>query len=103
MARAEKAGNPKVKPHRAGRIAERMMREGATRAAANRTANAAMDREYGGRGARAKDVDGAARDSRTGRPKTGLSPKNPAKSGARKLSSAARASSSSKNQVKKTG
>src|SRR5688500_18629612 len=103
MARAEKAGNPKVKAHRAGRIAERMMREGATRAAANRTAGAAMDREYGVRGGPRQDGAGGARDSRTGRPKTGWTTKNPAESGARKPSAAARATSSSKNQVKKTG
>jgi hypothetical protein len=63
MPRGEKSGNPKVKHHRATRIAEGMMRQGATRAEANRIATAAMDREYA--------RDGVARDSEAHDPRTG--------------------------------
>ena len=50
MPRGEKSGNRNVKRHRATRIAEGMMRQGATRAEANRIAGAAMDRENARRG-----------------------------------------------------
>ena len=50
MARGDKSGNPKMKRHRAARIAARMMARGAPRAEANRIATAAMEREYSGVG-----------------------------------------------------
>jgi len=46
MPRGEKAGNSSIKPHRARKIAEGMMRRGATRAAASQIATGLMDREY---------------------------------------------------------
>jgi hypothetical protein len=107
MPRGEKAGNTGNKPHRARKIAEGMRRSGATRAAANLTANAAMDREYApkrsGNPRRAKhSFDEEAHDSRSGQRKTNLRTKDPAVSGARKLSSANKPRSG-KRGVKDTG
>ena len=99
MPRGEKATNTGNKRPRARKIAESMRRRGATRAAANLVANAAMDREYSskrtGNARKAKRaVDEEAHDSRSGQRKTNLTTKNPAVSGARKPSSAARAGTS---------
>jgi hypothetical protein len=107
MPRGEKAGNPGVKPHRARRIAEGMKRRGATRAAANLTAAAAMDREYAprrsGNARKAKHAfDREAHDSRSGQRKTNLTTKEPMRSGARKVSVANRGEAS-KRSVKATG
>jgi hypothetical protein len=99
MPRGEKSGNPRMKRHRASRIAASMMRSGAPRAEANRIATAAMEREYAQTtGTRAEEVatDPAAHDSRTGARKTRLRTKRaggkphvarrarPAKHGARR-------------------
>ena len=46
MPRGDKSGNTGVKPQRARKLAESLRRRGATRAAANKVATAAMDREY---------------------------------------------------------
>jgi hypothetical protein len=107
MPRGEKATNPGVKPHRARKIAQGMRRRGATRAAANTIAHAAMDREYApkdsGNARKAKhSFDEEAHDSRSGQRKTNLTTKNAAVSGARKLSKANKPGSS-KRSVKKTG
>jgi hypothetical protein len=107
MPRGEKAGNPGVKPHRARRIAEGMRRQGATRAAANLVAVAAMDREYApkrsGNARKAKhSFDEEAHDSRSGQRKTNLATKNPARAGARKVSVATKGEAS-KRSVKATG
>ena len=98
MPRGEKSTNTGNKRPRARKIAESMRRRGATRAAANQTANAMMDREYSpkrsGNARKAKhSFDVEAHDSRTGQRKTNLTTKDPAASGARKPSSAARAGS----------
>ena len=103
MPRGDKSGNSGVKPHRAGRIAEGMRRQGTTRAAANQTANAAMDREYAprksGNAGRAKVAfDEEAHDSRSGQRKTNLTTKE----GSSKPSTA-RKPSSTKRDVKATG
>lgn len=107
MPRGEKSGNPAVKPHRARRIAEGMMRRGATRAAANETAAAAMDREYAPKRAgdprKAKQAfDEDARDSRSGQRKTNLTTrKRRAVSGASKPA-AAKKPAANKRNVKAT-
>lgn len=46
MPRGEKSGNPRMKRHRASRIAASMIKSGAPRTQANRIATAAMEREY---------------------------------------------------------
>jgi hypothetical protein len=106
MPRGEKATNTGVKPHRARKIAQAMRRRGATRAAANVIAHAAMDREYAkdsGNARKAKhSFDEEARDSRSGQRKTNLTTRNAAVSGARKLSKTNKPGSS-KRTVKKTG
>src|SRR4051794_28298191 len=107
MPRGEKAGNSGVKRHRARKIAQGMRRRGATRAAANLVAVAAMDREYSprrsGNARKAKQAfDEEAHDSRSGQRKTNLTTKDPARSGARKPS-AANKPQSSKRGVKATG
>src|SRR5215207_1273407 len=107
MPRGEKATNTGNKRPRARKIAESMMRRGATRAAANTTANAAMDREYSparsGNARRAKSsFDEEAHDSRSGQRKTNLTTKEPAVSGARKPNTAAKPDSS-KRRVKQSG
>jgi hypothetical protein len=94
MPRGDKSGNPKVKPHRARKIAESLRRSGATRAAANTIATAAMDREYSkkktGNPLKAKQsYDEEAHDSRSGQKKTNLTTKRGAAvSGASKPSTA---------------
>jgi hypothetical protein len=106
MADGGKSGNPRVKHHRANRIAEGMRRQGATRAAAHKTATAAMDREYaaarpGKRSAARVDMD--AHDSRSGQRKTNLTTKRgTAVSGASKPASAGRADGG-KRSVRATG
>lgn len=107
MPRGEKAGNADVKPHRARRIAEGMMRRGATRAVGNRMANAAMDREYAskqsGNPRRAKSsFDEEAHDSRTGQSKTNLTTKRGIAESAGKPSTA-RHPGPRKRDVKATG
>jgi hypothetical protein len=107
MPRGEKATNAGVKPHRARKIAQNMMRQGATRAAANKIAVAAMDREYSskrsGNPRKAKQsFDEEAHDSRSGQRKTNLTTKNPSVSGARKPG-AARKPDSNKRDTKATG
>ena len=101
------SGKPEVKPHRARRIAEGMRRRGATRAAANLTAVAAMDREYSpkrsGNARKAKhSFDEEAHDSRSGQRKTNLTTKEPRRAGARKVSVATKGEAS-KRSVKATG
>src|SRR2546423_3202977 len=91
MARGEKSGNPEMKRHRAARIADRMMQDGATRMDANRIATAAMDREYAGdRGnLRGASVDVDRHDSGSGQRKTNLTTKRGASvSGASKPNAA---------------
>lgn len=108
MPRGDKSGNTGVKPHRARRLAEGMMRRGATRAAANQIAAGAMDREYAPKasdkaGKSKQSLDEEASDSRSGQPKTKLTTKKGrAVSGASKPA-AARKPSSGKRSVKKTG
>jgi hypothetical protein len=99
MPRGEKSGNPKVKHHRATRIAEGMMRQGATRAEANRIATAAMDREYARDGV-ARDSD--AHDSRTGQRKTNLTTKKGAAVSGASKPSAAKKPSRTKRHTKET-
>lgn len=105
MPAGEKSGNPRVKRHRANRIAAAMRRQGATRKQANKIATAAMDREYasakGKRRAAAVDMD--AHDSRSGQRKTNLTTKRGASvSGASKPSRAGR-SDLGKRNVRATG
>jgi len=107
MPRGEKAGNPSIKRHRARKIAPGMRKQGATRAAANLAAVAAMDREYAprssGNARKAKHaVDEEARDSRTGQRKTNLTTKDRLRSGARKVSVANRGAAAGRS-VKATG
>jgi hypothetical protein len=107
MPRGEKATNTGVKRHRARKLAEGMMRQGAPRAAANEVAAAAMDREYSskrsGNARKAKQsFDEEAHDSRSGQLKTKLTTKNPAVSGASKPSVAANADPG-KRSVRRTG
>lgn len=106
MPRGDKSGNPKMKRHRAARIAARLREQGAPRAEANRIATGAMEREYAGVGrapdARKAAVDEAAHDSRTGQSKTHLTTKAPAVSGARDVSAAGRLGTS-KRTTGKTG
>src|SRR5437868_2121188 len=91
MPRGEKSGNARMKPHRARRIADRMIEAGATRKDANRIAHDAMDREYARskpRGAR-KRATATAHDSRSGESKTRLTTRRGAAiSGAAKPSAA---------------
>jgi hypothetical protein len=105
MPAGEKSGNPRVKHHRAERIAAGMRGQGVPRKQANTMAHAAMDREYasskGKRRAAAVDMD--AHDSRTGQRKTNLTTKRGvAVSGASKPSSAKRTTSGKRN-VRATG
>jgi hypothetical protein len=105
MPAGEKSGNPRMKQHRATRIAAAMRQQGATRAGANKTASAAMDREYASSKGkrRAASVDMDAHDSRSGQRKTNLTTKRGAAvSGASKPSSAKRAASG-KRGVRATG
>ena len=106
MPRGEKSGNPKMKRHRAARIAGHMRARGVPRAEANRIATAAMDREYAGVGRgpefRKSAVDEEARDSRSGQRKTNLTTKNPSVSGVRDVASARRPGAS-KRMTGKTG
>ena len=100
MPAGEKSGNPRVKPHRANRVAAAMRRQGATRAQAQKIAHGAMDREYaaskGKRRAAAVDMD--AHDSRTGQRKTNLTAKRGAAvSGASKPASARRTDMGKRN------
>jgi hypothetical protein len=107
MPRGEKATNTGNKRPRARKIAESMMRRGATRASANTIANAAMDREYSrvrtGNARKARSsFDEEAHDSRSGQRKTNLTTKAPAVSGAGKPGTARRPDSS-KRTVKQSG
>src|SRR4029434_8325234 len=105
MPRGEKSGNPRMKRHRATRIAEQMRRRGVPRGEAYRVATAMMEREYarvGPRDPRKMAVNEDVRDSRTGQRKTNLSTKQPAVSGARQPR-VAQHGSSSKRSSKKTG
>jgi hypothetical protein len=106
MPRGEKSGNPRMKRHRARRIAERMRRQGVPRGDAYRTATAAMEREYDRVGPRDPEkmaVNEDAHDSLTGQRKTNLTTKRgPAVSGAGKPGVAQR-SSSSKRSTKDMG
>ena len=106
MPRGDKSGNPRMKRHRAARIAARMMEQGAPRAEANRIATAAMEREYAGVG-RDPDsnkvaVDEEAHDSRSGQRKRNLTTKQPWVSGARKPNVAQRPATT-KRRTGKTG
>jgi hypothetical protein len=108
MPRGEKATNPAVKPHRARKIAQSMIRRGATRAAANRIANAAMDREYSskrtGNPRKAKQsFDEEAHDSRTGQRKTNLTTKRGAAVSGASKPGIAKKPPSSKRDTKATG
>ena len=108
MPRGEKATNPAVKPHRARKIAESMRRRGATRAAANLTANAAMDREYSskrtGNARKAKRAfDEEAHDSRSGQRKTNLTTKRGAAVSGASKPGIAKKPPSSKRDTKRTG
>jgi hypothetical protein len=85
MPRGEKSGNPRMKRHRASRIAADMMRQGVPRATANRMAAAAMEREYArtaGSSAEEISTDEGAHDPRTGSRKTRLRVRRPAEAGA---------------------
>ncbi|HYC46486.1 MAG TPA: hypothetical protein VED01_13515 [Burkholderiales bacterium] len=108
MPRGEKATNPSVKPHRARKIAEGMMRRGATRKAANEVAHAAMDREYApkrsGNPRRAKHAfDEEAHDSRTGQRKTNLTTKRGAAVSGASKPGIAKKPPSNKRDTKATG
>lgn len=104
MPRGDKSGNPKMKRHRAARIAARMMEQGAPRAEANRIATAAMDREYAGVGRNSDSikvaVDEEAHDSRSGQRKTNLTTKQPSVSGARKPNAAQRPATTKRSSGK---
>lgn len=105
MPAGEKSGNPRMKNHRATRIAAAMRRQGATRGTANAMAQAAMDREYASSKGkrRAASVDMDAHDSRSGQRKTNLTTRRGAAvSGASKPSSARKATSG-KRGVRATG
>ena len=104
MPRGDKSGNPKMKRHRAARIAARMMEQGAPRAEANRIATAATDREYAGVG-RSPDsneatVDEEAHDPRSGQRKTKLATQQPSVSGARKPNVAQRPATTKRSSGK---
>jgi hypothetical protein len=108
MPRGEKATNPAVKPHRARKIAESMRRRGATRAAANEIATAAMDREYSrkrtGNARKAKQsFDEEAHDSRSGQRKTNLTTKRGAAVSGASKPGIAKKPPSSKRDTKRTG
>ena len=105
MPRGEKSGNPRMKHHRAARIAEQIRRQGAPRGEAYRIATAAMAKEYdrvGPRDRKKMAVNEGAHDSRTGQRKTNLTTQHPAVSGARKPSVAQHASSS-RRTARRTG
>jgi hypothetical protein len=108
MPRGDKATNPAVKPHRTRKIAERMMRRGATRAAANGIANAAMDREYSsnrtGNARKAKKAfDEEAHDSRSGQRKTNLTTRRGAAVSGASKPRIAKKPPSNKRDTKRTG
>jgi hypothetical protein len=78
MPRGDKSGNPKMKRHRAARVADRLRQQGVPRAESNRMATAAMDREYertGPRDAGKMAVNEDAHDSRSGHIPTGPPPR----------------------------
>jgi hypothetical protein len=107
MPRGDKSGNSGVKPHRARRVAESLRKRGATRAAANQIATAAMDREYSskrtGNARKSKQAyDEEAHDSRSGQRKTNLTTKRGAAVSGASKPSAARRPSTSKPKGKTT-